>query len=207
MSDYLPAPYNLTNFAPPVEQLLPNVTPFLTLADGRTIVAANGADEIEPSPDGASVHATWRRWSVIGEKLGQTVEPGLVADIYWRLNGTSLERKEVLSSTSAISIRRFWVVVPSTATEVSAASQDGRVSYQFHSPVGTLLVGTTTSGPPLKAMLRATGNGTLGRGSRGPVPLLLEFEARNLTVDPKEPMSWTLTMTLKGEDKTPSAGN
>src|SRR6266852_6239986 len=52
VADYLPAPHGLPGFANPVEQVYPSLTPFVELADGRVIVATDGADEIEPAVDG-----------------------------------------------------------------------------------------------------------------------------------------------------------
>ena len=52
VADYLPAPYGLAGFAAPVEQVYPSLAPYLELEDGRTIVATDGADMIEPSSDG-----------------------------------------------------------------------------------------------------------------------------------------------------------
>src|SRR5262249_29140736 len=53
-SDYEPAPHGLQGFAVPVEKIYPCLVPFLELQDGRTITAADGADEIHPSSDGHS---------------------------------------------------------------------------------------------------------------------------------------------------------
>src|SRR5260370_27878124 len=77
ISDYLPAPYGLPGFAPPVEQQLPTVTPYIELSDGRTIVAGDGADEIYPSEDGHRLRAVWRPWAQLGGKPGQTLDLGL----------------------------------------------------------------------------------------------------------------------------------
>jgi hypothetical protein len=40
--------------------------------------------------------------------------------------------------------------------------------------------------------VRATGNGADGRGARGASPLHLELHARNVTLRPTAPMTWTL---------------
>src|SRR6267154_1735280 len=52
VADYLPAPHGLPGFANPVEQAYPSLVPFMELADGRVLVAGDGADEIEPGTDG-----------------------------------------------------------------------------------------------------------------------------------------------------------
>jgi hypothetical protein len=81
VADYLPAPHGLPGFAVPVEQVVPALVPFLELEDGRTIVAADGTDEISPSADGRGVHAIWRNWAVIGGKSGERIDPGIQSDV------------------------------------------------------------------------------------------------------------------------------
>src|SRR5882724_9803885 len=68
VADYLPAPYGLSGFSAPVEQVYPALAAFVELEDGRTIVATDGADVIEPSSDGRSLRVIWRRWALIGSK-------------------------------------------------------------------------------------------------------------------------------------------
>src|SRR4029077_19781530 len=77
VADYLPAPHGLPGFAAPVEQDVAALVPHLDLADGRTIVATDGADEVQPSADGRELRAVWRRWAQVGTKSGQLVDPGL----------------------------------------------------------------------------------------------------------------------------------
>ena len=48
-SDYEPAPDCFPGFAAPVEKIYPCLVSFLELDDGRTITAADGADDIEPA--------------------------------------------------------------------------------------------------------------------------------------------------------------
>jgi hypothetical protein len=42
--------------------------------------------------------------------------------------------------------------------------------------------------------MQATGDGPLGRGARGPVPLHLVYEARDVALTPGRPSTWTLTL-------------
>ena len=49
-----------------VEQDVPALVPYLELAEGTTVVATDGADQIEPSADGRSLRAVWRRWARAG---------------------------------------------------------------------------------------------------------------------------------------------
>jgi hypothetical protein len=207
MSDYLPAPYNLLNFAPPVERILPVATPFLTLADGSTIVASDGADEIEPSADGRALHAVWRRWSRVGSKTGQLVDPGIVADVRWELQGTTLIRTEVLSASKPVEVRRMWMVVPSTSADAATSASEGSVGTRFQSPDGTLRVALQTANGGLSPVLHATGDSALGRGSRGPVPLLLEFDQNDFTLLPGTSFRWTLTTSVTPPDVDAEKGS
>src|SRR5580704_3327158 len=61
-SDYEPVPDGFPGIAVPVEKIYPCFVPFLELEDGRTVAAADGADEINLSPDGKSLTAIWKRW-------------------------------------------------------------------------------------------------------------------------------------------------
>ena len=44
---------------------------------------------------------------------------------------------------------------------------------------------------------RATGNSADGRGARGHVPLHLEFETRDLVLQPDVPRSWTVRLHVE----------
>src|SRR5882762_1662869 len=131
VADYLPAPHGLPGFANPVEQVYPAMSPFLELADGRVIAATDGADEIEPAVNGKSLRVVWRRWALIGSKAGQLVDPHIVSEVTWHLEGTTLTRDETLKSTEAITIRRWWMAVSSTATHNQSSLIDGRRMDQF----------------------------------------------------------------------------
>ncbi len=51
----------------------------------------------------------------------------------------------------------------------------------------------------LDAVLEATGNSALGKGSRGPVPLILHLESSGLVVGPGKELKWRLSLrTLLG---------
>jgi hypothetical protein len=47
---------------------------------------------------------------------------------------------------------------------------------------------------PVVRLMQATGDGPLGRGARGPVPLHLVYEARDVALAPGQPLTWTLTL-------------
>lgn len=194
MSDYLPAPYNLAGFAPPVEQQLPTVTPYLELSDGTVIVAGDGADEIYPSADGHSLRAVWRKWAIVSGKAGQTTDPGITTEASWSFQGNTLTRSEKISATHSVSIKRFWVVVPSTATTSFVSEYGGHRIDTLQGPEGTLEVSVDQSSFPLKISLQATGDAPTGKGSRGPVPLILKLEATEISVAPEKDLTWKLSL-------------
>jgi hypothetical protein len=194
VADYLPAPHGLPGFANPVEQVYASLVPFLELADGRVIVATDGSDEIEPAADGKSLRVVWRRWALVGSKAGQLVDPHITSEVVWRLDGASLIRDETLKSTGPITIRRWWVIVPTTADhdEVLAGSQRWDV---FRARESTLAVAAKADWP-LESSLLATGDTPSGRGARGPVPLHLIYESRDLRLTPNAGAHWRLTVKV-----------
>lgn len=202
ISDYLPAPYHLPGFAPPVEQQLPTMTPYLELADGRVIVAGDGADEITPGDDGHSLRAVWRKWVVIGGKAGETVDSGLTTEVSWSFVGNTLRRSERISSIRPVVIKRFWVAVPSTGSSSVTAFEAGRRLDTLSGEDGSLEASIDECSFPLAVSLQATGNSALGKGSRGPVPLILNFQASDLEVRPSAALTWSLSLRAQAANQT-----
>jgi hypothetical protein len=190
ISDYLPAPYGLPGFAAPVEQAYPVVTPYLELADGRVVVATDGADEIEPAADGRSLRVRWNRWAVVGTKSGQLQNVGLTSEVVWRIENGTLVREETLSSEQPVTIRNWRMAVPTMHDKVVTTD-----SYRFSSSAGSLDVQLSGFNP--RASIAAAGDGPLGRGVRGAIPLHLVFEAQNVVVKPREPLKYRLILTPK----------
>jgi len=189
VADYLPAPHGLPGFAVPVEQNVPALVPYLELADGRTIVATDGADEIQPSADGRQLRAAWRRWAQTGTKSGQLVDPGLTSEVRWTIADGALTRRETLTARAPIAIRTWRVAVPTTASTSSTVRDVTTLSAAN----GDLRVSVTTPWPT-EISVRATGNGVLGRGARGAVPLHLMYEARDVRIAPGQPLTWQMTL-------------
>lgn len=195
VADYLPAPYGLEGFANPVEQVYPSVTPFLELADGRVIVATDGADEIEPASDGRSLRVVWRRWALAGGKPGQLVDPHLTSEVTWHLEGTTLTRDETLKSAEPISIRRWWVAVPTTGERSELLMAGSQRWDHFQGRESSLAVAAKADWP-LEISLLATGDTALGRGARAPLPLHLVYESKDLHLTPNQNTHWRLTMKV-----------
>ena len=194
IADYLPSPHGLAGFDVPSEQAVPALTPFIELADGRIYVAGDGADEIEPAANGRSLTATWRRWVRIGAKSGEFSDPGLSTTVTWTLADGALLRSETIVAARPVSIRRFLVMYTGTGDRVSTVVDGSRRIDRFSVGTGSLDVEITKSTVPLTASIRATGNSSLSHGSRRPVLLIEEFEARDITVQPGTPLSWSLSL-------------
>jgi hypothetical protein len=203
VDDYLPAPHGLPGFAVPVEQVLPALVPFLELEDGRTIVTGDGANDINPAADGRSVRATWTRWAQIGAKPMELIDPGLESQIEWRLTADTLIRTERLVAKNPLRIRRWRVVVPTTASEWLPTTDVNAVTFLGRD--GTLAVRILRSDWPVTTRARATGNEASGRGARVSIPLHLTYEAEQIEINPGKPLEWTLELSVPPVDSTKSA--
>jgi hypothetical protein len=194
-SDYEPAPHGLPGFAAPVERIYPCLTPFLELEDGRTIAAADGADEIVPAPDGRSVSAVWHRWVVPGAKAGETVEAGLVARVTWSLQANTLHRTETIAATKPVKIRRLWMAFPARAVRSQTVLRDGKRVDRLLSSESALDVQVAQTDWPIQISQFAAGDSPLGRGARGPIPLHLVMESKDLSFD-ATPKKWEITIAM-----------
>jgi hypothetical protein len=186
VADYLPAPHGLIGFDVPAEQTIPALTPYIELASGRTWVAGDSADEIRPSSDGRGLTAVWKRWAPIGGKSGQLSEIGLTASVTWTLTNGVLLRSETIEATRPVQIQKFSVAFPTTGDRLEPGD------HIYNSP--DLQVGITKSSMPMTASIRATGNTSLSHGSKVPVLLLLQWEARDVSVRPGSPLAWELSL-------------
>jgi hypothetical protein len=198
VADYLPAPHGLAGFAAPVEQVYPSLVPFVELSNGRTLVAADGADEIEPAADGKSLRAVWRRWAVVGSRSGQLEDPHITSEVVWRLEGTTLTREETLKSSADVTLKRWRIAVPTTAARSEVLFDGGQRRDRLVSDDGTLEI-SAGGNWPVKVSVQAAGGGALGRGARGGVPLHLVYEARDLQLKSGEAVRWRVTLKMEGE--------
>jgi hypothetical protein len=194
MSDYLPAPFGLPGFAAPVEQIYPALTPFIELADGRTVVATDGADMIEPGADGRSLRVRWTKWAVVGTPAGKVQDVGLTTEVVWRIEKGTLTREETLSSKQPVSIRRWRLAIPSTHDNLDMEMlKRGLVRFQSSKGALDVMFGADF---PVQGSLLATGDTALGRGVHGAIPLHLVFEAQNVDVRPGSPLKSTLILKI-----------
>lgn len=193
-SDYEPLPDGYPGISFPVEQIYPCLVPFLELESGETIAPADGADEIEPGADGNRVTAIWRRWVVPGKKAGDLVDPGLTAQVTWTLEAASLRRSESLIASRGVKIRRLWLAIPSRYDHFETASNNNARVYKLSSGAKMLEVEVNSPNLPFQVSAYATGNDTLGRGDRGPVPLLLLLQTSGFALAAGETRHWELLL-------------
>ena len=193
VADYLPAPHGLPGFAAPVEQAVPAGASFFETADGQTLAATDGADEIAPGADGRSFSATWRRFVAVGGKTGQWIEPGFDVSITWRIENGTLTRTETLTASRDITVRRLWFLLSSTATSRAAADDAAVVRL---SGMESTLDARTSGNLPVVATIRQVGDEPLGRGPRVPIPTHVTYEARDLQLRAGQPRSWTIGLTV-----------
>ena len=183
MSDYLPSPHGLPGFAAPVEQIYPAMTDYVELADGRTVVATDGADVIEPAADGRSLRVRWTKWAVIGTRAGRVEDVGLTSEVVWRIENGTLIREETLSSKQPVTIRSLRIAVPTIHDQLLTETVGGMRVDHFSSTKGALDVRMSDANFPLKTTIVATGNSALGRGVHGAIPLHVVFEAKDIAVN------------------------
>jgi len=200
MSDYQPAPHGLPGFAAPVEQVYPSLTPFIELADGRTVIATDGADVIEPGADGQSLRVRWTRWAVAGTPPGKLQDVGLTSEVVWRIEKGTLTREETLSSKVPVTIKRWRLAVPTTHDKVETETLKGARVDRFSSAMGSLEVWMSDENFPVTASIMATGNSALGRGVHGAIPLHLVFEADNIEVRSGNPLKYKIALTVLATD-------
>lgn len=200
ISDYLPAPYGLPGFAAPVEQAYPAFVPYVELADGRVVVATDGADEIKPSFDGKTLRARWNRWAVVGKQSGEFFDVGMTAEVTWRIENGSISREEILSATQPVKLRRWKISVPSSYPKVETMLVNGKRVDRFSSTDGALTASLSGENFPVNFSVEASGDGPLGRGVQGAIPLHLAYEARDLTIQPGKPLKYKLSLTVEKHD-------
>jgi hypothetical protein len=195
VADYLPAPHGLAGFANPVEQVYASLVPFLQLADGRTLVTTDGADEVEAGVDGKSLRAVWRRWALVGKKAGELIDPHITSEVVWRIDGSTLTRDETLRSEEDITLYRWWVALPSTLNRDMQLAGPERQDLLMDENSGLLV--SVKADWPVGISAWAPGDTALGRGARRPVPLHLIYESPHLHLPAKQDMHWRMTIKFQ----------
>ncbi|HKP67929.1 MAG TPA: hypothetical protein VJV05_01520 [Pyrinomonadaceae bacterium] len=192
ISDYLPIPFGTPGFAAPVEEVYPALVPFITLADGKTYAASDGADEITPGSDGSSLQIVNRKWALVGSKSGERLENGLATNVEWQVTGNKLTRRETLEAQADVVIKKWRVAIPTTA---SRAKLDGPQKFLMTGREGQLAI--SASGPKdLQFDIEAVGEGRLGKGVLGAVPIHLIAETGEKKLSKGEKIVWEISFEI-----------
>ena len=177
------------------EQSYPVLVPFVELADGRTVVATDGADSIEMTADGKSLRARWTKWAVVGTKSGELADVGLTSEVVWRIDNATITREETVSSNQAVSIKRWQLAVPSSYGQVQTEMSNGMRVDRFSAPAGTMAVQLSGMNFPVATSIVASRQRCAREGVRA-IPLHLIFEARNLNLENGKPLKYQLSLAV-----------
>ena len=195
VSDYLPVPFGLPGFAAPVEEVYPVLVPFVTLGDGKTYAASDGADEIIAGNDGTSLQILNKKWARIGSKSGERFSIGLTSRVSWQIVGNRLVRKEVLEAQENIQINKWRVAVPSTASTVKLENSSRGQKFLLSGREGRLSIGVKTPGG-IQFDIEAAGDGPLGKGVLGAIPLHLVAESADRTMAKGDKFVWEISFEI-----------
>ena len=197
ISDYLPVPYGFPGFAAPVEEVYPVLVPFVTLSDGKTYAASDGADEITIGTKAGSLGIFNRKWARIGSKSGERFENGLTSRVLWQIYQNRLMRREVIESAEATILKKWRVAVPSTATraKVVATAAAGEQRFVLTGPHGRLAV-TIRAPKGITFKVEDVGDTRLGKGVIGGVPIHLVAEASDISLAKDEKFIWEISFEI-----------
>ncbi len=165
------------------------------MEDGRTVAAVDGADEIRPAANGMSITVVSKRWVIAGAKAGEPADEDIISEVTWSLHGNTLQRVESLTSSKPLRVRRLWLAVPSRYGRLETLEMGGRRLDRLISDAGTLDVRVNQSDWPMQISVFATGDNPLGRSDRGPIPLQLILESRDISLSPGAPKKWELMLS------------
>jgi hypothetical protein len=110
-------------------------------------------------------------------------------------------RTESISANKQIAIKKFWFAVPTTANFSTRSTRNGLPAYKLQGQDGALEVTALESSFPLDDSLQATGNGDFGKGSRGPVPLIIHFRSSGLVLNENQSINWKLLLSSTAAGK------
>jgi hypothetical protein len=195
VADYLPAPFGLPGFSAPVEEVYPSMVPFLELEDGKTYVTTDGADEIIPGADGRSLKIIWRKWARTGSKSGERFDTGLTSEVEFTLQNNRLVRRETLIAARDVTIKGWRFAFPATGGELKTESRVGREVHIFSGREGTIAV-SARGDPEFSSRVIATGDGKLGKGVLGAIPLHLVLESGEIKLKKGQRSSWEISLEL-----------
>jgi hypothetical protein len=100
-----------------------------------------------------------------------------------------------LTSSKPLRVRRLWLAIPSLYSRLETLDVGGHRIDRLTSDMETLDVQVKQSDWPLHISAVSTGDNPLGRSDRGPIPLHLILESKNIFLSPGAPQKWELTLS------------
>lgn len=195
IADYLPAPFGLSGFSAPVEEVYPSLVPFLELEDGKTYATSEGANLIEPGADGKSLKIIWKKWAQIGSKSGEVFENGLTSEVEFKLENNKLIRRETLTADKDSVIKNWRVAIPTTAEKVKNGRQGKTSIFTLSGREGTLVVSVMSDWKTTSEIF-ATGDSRLGKGVLGAIPVHIVFQSADLQLKQGQKLTWEMSFEL-----------
>jgi hypothetical protein len=132
---------------------------------------------------------------IVGANPAVFFDPGLVSEVRWTFEGNTLRRKESLTASKILNVRRLWLAVPSRYDHLETSYIEGARIDRLIAEGRTLGVQVKESSWPLEISGYATGDDPLGRGDRGPLPLHLTLKTKDFTLRPGIPNDWELVLS------------
>jgi hypothetical protein len=108
----------------------------------------------------------------------------------------AVRRAESLTSSQPLNVHRLWLAIPSRYDHLETSYLPGARIDRLISEEKNLEVQVKNSDLLLEISAYATGNDTLGRGDRGPLPLHLILQTKSFSLMPSVPKRWELSLTI-----------
>lgn len=196
IADYLPAPFGISGFSAPVEEVYPSFVPFVTLADKKTYAAADGADSITPGADAHSLSISNTKWAQKDSKSGERFEIGLRSDVEFIAKNGVLTRRETVTATRDVEIAAWKFAFPSTATSAKETISKGVRTFDLEGREGRTTVSfKLNDGDDIRIV--AAGDGKLSKGVLGAIPLHLVAEKAGFKLAAGQKISWEISVEPK----------
>ena len=196
IADYLPAPFGISGFSAPVEEVYPSFVPFVTLADKKTYAAADGADSITPGADAHSLSISNTKWAQKDSKSGERFEIGLRSDVEFIAKNGVLTRRETVTATRDVEIAAWKFAFPSTATSAKETISKGVRTFDLEGREGRTTVSfKLNEGGDIRIV--AAGDGKLSKGVLGAIPLHLIAEKAGFKLAAGQKISWEISVEPK----------
>ncbi len=199
ISDYLAAPFGLSGFAAPVEEIYPSFVPFFELADGKTYAASEGASLIEPAKDGKSLRVVWNKFAQVGTKSGERFDIGIKSEVVWKIVGNKLIREEKLIADKDLTIKNWRFALPTTADKNRVEFIQNKRFDVFTGDEGTLKINGDADWKYEVSVL-ATGDSRLSKGVLRAIPLHLILTADSLQLKARQPKRWQIEIEVASQN-------